>query len=56
MTDLLTLLFFTSAHYYALVAFVFIMGEFEERKTFLLSLIPFFGILLIVYNRWKELD
>lgn len=41
--------------YYALIGFLFLMSGFDYRKTFLLCLIPYFGVPYLFYKAWCNL-
>lgn len=56
MYDLIFIfLFLTLPLYYAVIGFIFIMGEFNVRKTFLKCLIPYYGVFHLIINAWKDM-
>lgn len=57
MNDLIFIfLVLTLPLYYTLIGFIFIMGEFEVRKTFLKCLIPYYGIFHLINKAWKDMN
>jgi len=42
--------------YYLVVFLCLVMGDFEKRNTFLKSLIPFGGLVIIIINAYKQME
>jgi len=44
------------ASYYTLIIVMLMFGNFNKRKTFLISLIPFGGLMIIIINAYIKLE